>query len=288
MTYSFFTEIKPLKFIKYALIPAFSFSAFSATASEYNYAIELDESYPYIFEDGIDKAIDVNLYQTFSSIESVCLEGAAESGNPTSMILSETSEPIGNNFSYVLKKVKLFAYSITITPGEPTPVIPHLETFDVCFDIQDNFIDGTATFDLVFPGDYLVTTSLNLIINGVLDNTQILSELFTDGVIPADGGALAFSTQITNTDIDFSEKHFRTWSHVTFPNGDTYPVKGPRRLDLQYQETKTMDTRFFVPDWFDAGEYTLTVYAADTLNGDRVTSSFNFTKTTDNEEAATQ
>lgn len=287
MKYSFCTKIKSLKFIKYALIPAFSFSAFSAIASEYNYAIELDEAYPYIFEDGIDKVIDVNLYQTFSSIESVCLEGAAESGNPTSMVLSETSEPIENNFSYTLKKIGLFTYPITITPGEPTPVIPHLETFDVCFDIQNNFIDGIATFDLTFEGDDLAVTSLNLTINGVLNNTQILSELSTDDVISANGGALAFSTQITNTDIDFSEKHFRTWSHVTFPNGDTYPVKGPRKLNLQYQETKTMDTRFFVPDWFSAGEYTLTVYAADTLNGDRVTSSFNFTKTTD-EEATTE
>ena len=49
-----------------------------------------------------------------------------------------------------------------------------------------------------------------------------------------------------------------------------------------------MDTRFFVPDWFNAGEYTLTVYVADTLNGDRVTSSFNFTKAADNEEATAQ
>lgn len=278
MKRGFLTSIKPLNFIKHALIPALSFLSFGAIASEYRYSIELDEPYPYIFEDGIEKAIDVNLNQMFSTIENVCLEGTAESGTPSSMTLSETSEPLENDFSYTLKRIKLFAYAITITPENPTPSIEHLETFDECLSIPGNLTDGIATFNLTFSGDDLDVTSLNLIINGVLDNTQILSELSTDGVIPADGGALAFSTQITNVDIDFSEKHFRTWSHVTFPNGDTYPVKGPRRLNLQYQETKTMDTRFFVPDWFDAGEYILTVYAADTLNGDRVTSTFNFTK----------
>jgi len=287
MTYSFFTEIKPLKFIKCALIPALSFSAFSATASEYNYAIELDEPYPYIFKDGIEKAIDVNLYQTFATIENVCLEGKVESGNPITVENRATSAVEGGLIFGVgiidslIPEIRLI--EDPDNPGEYIPLTSPLENIDICLVLPNNFTDGIATFNLTFEGDDLTVTSLNLIINGVLDNTQILSELSTDDVLSADGGALAFSTQITNTDIDFSEKHFRTWSHVTFPNGDTYPVKGPRKLNLQYQETKTIDTRFFVPDWFSAGEYTLTVYAADTLSGDRVTSSFNFTKIAEEE-----
>lgn len=287
MNRSFLTTNSPVKFIKYAVIATLSLSTLCVAADEYNYPIDLDESSPYTFTANLDKTIDINLKKQFTTIESVCLEGIAESGRPGTVVLSEMTVPFENGLSYTLQKAKAFTYRFYISlPGEPVPPAPRLENFTVCFDVPDNFNDGIATFDLTFTGDDLVVTSLNLVINGESNNTEISSAIADESsaIIPANGGPLIFNTEVTNLDIDFDSKKFRSWAHITFPNGDIYPVKAPRKLNIQYQETKNIDMKFFVPKWFDTGEYALTVYVADKLNGERVTSSFNFTKLSDAEE----
>lgn len=292
MKNSFFINSSSLQFIKYAALPILSLSALSATADEYQYDIELDESAPYIFEDDLTKTININLGKQFTQIDSVCLEGIVESGRPNTLTLLETSEPVDNGFSFTVQQtsIKGFPYFPSLpTLEEPTPSLSQLENFEACFvGFPNNFNDGQTSFDLTFTGDNVQVTSLNLVINGELNKTNILTEISTesDAIIESTGGPILFNIEINNEDIDFNSKKFRIWSHITFPNGDIYPVKKSRGLRVQYQETKAIDTHFFVPGWFEAGEYKLTTYVADKLNGERITSSFNFTKLSDTEKTA--
>lgn len=291
MKNSFFINSSSLQFIKYAALPILSLSALSATADEYQYDIELDESAPYIFEDGLAKTIDINLGKQFTQIDSVCLEGIVESGRPNTLALLETSEPVNDIFSYTYQTeyIQVFPYYAYLgTPEDPVSSFSTLEEFETCANMTENFEDGQTSFDLTFTGDNVQVTSLNLVINGELNKTNILTEISTesDAIIESTGGPLLFNIEINNEDIDFNSKKFRIWSHITFPNGDIYPVKKSRGLRVQYQETKAIDTHFFVPGWFEAGEYKLTTYVADKLNGERITSSFNFTKLSDTEETA--
>lgn len=291
MNDSFFTTRSLTKIIKYAMIPVFSLPALGAVASEHTTALELNESSPYLFEDSLTKDIDVNLDKNYLSIESVCLKVIVESGRPNTVGLLETSEPVEDGFSFPIEIVNLqaFTYSVSISDAGETSTISELEEFSICSNMPNNFVDGQSSFGLTFAGDDVTVTSLDLIINGVLNNTNIESEIASesDSIIEADGEALIFNTEVTNLDVLLNSKIFQTWSVITFPNGDLYPVKGPRDLQLQYQEAKTIAQRFYVPAWFDAGEYKVTTYVADKLSGERVTSSFNFIKL-DNSEVIGQ
>jgi hypothetical protein len=144
-----------------------------------------------------------------------------------------------------------------------------------------NFLDGRSTMSIAPAIGDITLWDLKIEVKGVLKESQIrLTENENSSLsVPATGGKLKYDMKIENLDSTQVSKSFRKWSVLKLPNGEMYPHRKAKSLEVNYSEPLVfINKRIKIPAWFEASEYELWWYLRDVDNNETIVDRLKFVK----------
>ena len=225
-------------------------------------------SYPLTLDNGQRLISETDIGYQFESIESVCIKGEVQSGTAGAFVIGSASEASND----VFRNTEVMAF-ILINENE----------FESCGvnGLLYNFLDGRSTMSIAPSIGNISLWDLKIEVKGVLKASQIRLTKNENSplLIPASGGKLKYDMTIENLDSTQASKTFRKWSVLKLPNGDMYPHRKAKSIDVNYSEPLVLSNkRIKIPAWFEAGEYELWWYLTDAENNERIVDRLKFVK----------
>ncbi len=228
-------------------------------------------SYPLTLDNGQRLLSETDIGYQFESIESVCIKGEVQDGTAGAFIMNISSEG-QDTFNEDFWRIVL----VLIDDKS-------FESFESCgtSELLYNFLDGRSNMAIGPADGYVTLWDLKVEDKGILKNSQIrLSKNDNSTLsVPATGGKLKYDMRIENLDSTQVSKIYRKWSVLKLPNGDIYPHRKAKYIEVNYSEPLVFNNkRIKIPAWFEAGEYEVWWYLADAENNERIVDRLKFVK----------
>ena len=225
-------------------------------------------SYPLTLDNGQRLISETDIGYQFESIESVCIKGEVQNGTAGAFFIGVSSEdPDSFNGNF----------------GRMVLVLIDNNSFESCgvSELLYNFLDGRSNMTIGAADGYVTLWDLKIEVKGVLKKSQIRLSENEDSplTVPATGGKLKYDMKIENLDSTQVSKTFRKWSVLKLPNGDIYPHRKAKSIEVNYSEPLVFNNkRIKIPAWFEAGEYEIWWYLSDVDNNERIVDRLKFVK----------
>ncbi|ROS05734.1 hypothetical protein EDC56_1285 [Sinobacterium caligoides] len=251
-------------------------SAAYAADSKATVTFDQGQGLPLHLEAPTSYEVTVNFGKTFSSIEVVCFWAKYE----------DDLLDVGDSMTLSVPYTPLETTGLELLwSNDGAEAQNHREFCTMAWNLEPAFLDGEHSFTISMTNGEATLKSLDVTITGEESSSlQTFGVGITldagEGLVAATGGRVKYDASIENIDLLSSYKDYIQWSVLSFPDGQEYPIHKSRKVQLGAGESKEYTRTYLnIHSWFPAGEYSLTWYVADPLDGAIISDKLEFTKT---------